>query len=191
MDKMTEKNTNDNSSLPQFSRAVWKGPGWHGVATYAPWCAGAFFAFVGIAVLAEKRDIQYAPLIFFVAFLCILTMIPLKKLGKSVLTIGIDKKENLFWIRRKGLVASEPNADLIREFSFQKFVYTKVNPVWGVNPSQPLLFRNYKWFLTYKRSGNNNFWEFKDIFFATEEDAIMAARMANDLLGLHKKKLPN
>jgi hypothetical protein len=181
---MLEKNSDVASSLPQFSYVVWKGPDWYGVATYAPWCTGAFFAFVGLVVLAEKRDVQYVPIIFFVAFLCILTMIPLKKLGKSILTMGIDKEANLFWIKNKGLVTYESNADRIREFSFQKFLYTKVNPVWGVNPSQPLFFRNYKWLLTYKRSDNNNFWEFKDIIFATEKDATMVAMKANELLRL-------
>jgi hypothetical protein len=191
MNKTVSEQYIDFSSLPQLSHIVWKSQGWHGVANYAPWCLGAFFMFVGLVVLAEKRDAQHAPTFFIIALLCFLTMIPLKKFGKTIITFGIDRKTNTFWIMNRGIVAYEMNADRIREFGFQKFVYSKVNPVWGANPSQPMFFRICKWTLTYKRADNNNFWEFRDVSFATEKDASAVAEKAKELLRLHGKPQPD
>ena len=190
MDKTAPEHLEHHVDLtsPQFSHAVWKGLNWHGIANYAPWCLCAFFLFVGVVVLAEKRDAQHALALFLIAFLSVLTMIPLKRLGKSVLTLGMDKKTNTVWVRDKGNITYEANADRIREFSLKRHVHTKVNPAWKISGPMPLLFKNYIWLLTYKRADNDHFWEFKGARFATEKDATAIAAKANELLRSHMKQ---
>jgi hypothetical protein len=177
-----EGNRHAAGTSPALQQKVWKGPYWYGIASAAPWCTGGFFLFVGLVALAEKRDAQYAPLLFMTALGLFLTSIPLRKWGRTILSIGIDKTRNRVWIENNGRIAYQEQADLIQTFGIQGFVYTKVNPTWGVNPSQPLLFRNYKWLLTYKRANNNNFWEFNGVSFATKKDALNVAEKANQLL---------
>lgn len=180
----------DFSSSPPFSIVAWKNQFWHGIANYAPWCSGAFFIFVGLAVLAEKKDIQHVPAIFFTALLCILTMIPLKKLGKTVVSFGIDSKTDIFWIKSKTFLAYEKNAHRVSEFGFQKQISSKINPVWRIGSPQPIIFWKAKWVFTYKRSDNDYFWEFKGVSFTTEKDAQKAVKVANELLKLYIMKNP-
>jgi hypothetical protein len=182
-----EYNDSVVGSPPAVRQKVWKGPYWYGIASAAPWCAGGFFLFVGLVALAEKRDAQYAPLLFITAVCFFLTSIPLRKWGKTVLSLGIDRNRNRVWIERKGTIVYQDHADLIQTFGIQGFVYTKVNPTWGVNPSQPFLFKNYKWLLTYKRIDNDYFWEFKGVRFATKRDALHVAEKANQLLSLPQR----
>ena len=130
-------------------------PDWKDFANVFPFAVGGFFLFVGLMVLGEPKDARYAPILFLIAVLLFLTFIPLRKLGKTQYSLGIDGKTNTLWVYRKGrgIVGVEMNAHKITGFSFMDKRSFSINGTWFVNPSMPFLWHKREWLLTVYRAG--------------------------------------
>jgi hypothetical protein len=172
-----------DAQQPQFELPVWRSRGWLEATYTAPFAIGGFFLLIGIIILGEARDAEYAPIIFLIAVICFLLFFPLKMLGKSKIQCGIDWDTNSLWIKRgKKIVGYAPDANYISEIAIMKNDSFKHNPLWLSTPGSPMIFRKREWHLLFKKQGNDNFWTFYGSGFATKNEAKIASEKFMELL---------
>lgn len=181
--KINPENINTAEGSKQFEQTVWRSRKWFEAVNTTPWALGIFFLFIGLIVLGEKRDAEYAPIMFLIAIICLISYFPLNLLGKTKITGGINRTTNTLWLmRKKKILGFEPDAKYIEYFKIQKYNYRNVNPVWNVNSAMPLFFNKREWLLMIKRNTSENEWTFNGLAMATKKDAKAVAEKFNELL---------
>ncbi|MFC2131184.1 hypothetical protein ACFLSQ_07095 [Bacteroidota bacterium] len=180
---ISTENIDTGSGSPQFEHTVWRNRGWFEASHTAPFAVGAFFLFVGLIVLGEKRDADMAPIMFLIAIICFITFFPWRALAKTKMQAGIDWSTNTLWIKRKKKVtAFEPDANFIENIGILKHDSKTGNPLWIMDPAMPMVFNKREWFLTVKRVDRDDYFTFKDSVFATKKESkAVAAKFLNIL----------
>jgi|GEM_PF-1271073 len=168
---------------PQFKHIIWRNRNWLEASLTAPFAIGGFFAFIGIIVLGEERDADMAPIMFLIAVICFLTFFPWRTLAKTKIKCGIDWTTNTLWLKRKkDVIGFQPDANYIEEIVVIRNDKTKLNSLWLVNPSTPIVFRKKQYALLTKQVYSENLWNFRGAVFSTKREALAIADKFNLLL---------
>jgi hypothetical protein len=182
-DDIKDEYIDTSEKSPQFEQTVWRSRGWLEASHTAPFAVGGFFAFIGLIVLGEKRDAEMAPIMFLIAIICFLTFFPWRTLAKTKIKCGIDWSTNTLWIKKKKTVMGfQPDANYIGEIIIDRSNSKKLNTLWLINPSTPIVFKKKQWILSTKQSYSEHLWCFKGAVFSTKKEANSVADKFNQLL---------
>lgn len=183
-EKVNFKNIDTSFNSPQISMKVWKSSGWKEFTYWFPISVSFFLFFVGLAVLGEKQDAEYAPIFFLIGFLILLLIFPLRALGRHEFRLGFDWKTNTLWCWRsnKGIVGFECDANMIKSFSCMDNSSKSFNFRWYSNSSQSMYMIKKSWILMVLRVTSEHWFGVSGGELATKKEAIKISEQANILL---------
>jgi len=168
----------------QVSINAWKSPAWREFANTFPVVTGLLCGIVGLLVLGNRADAHFAPYIFLLAFICLLTIFPLRSLGHGNYTICLDRSANTLQIIRPGshLAGMANSAGQIERISCILNKTSRLNTLWHLNPSMPLLWKKSEWLIAVKKSRSEHFFPIEGSGLATENEAQQIVDKFNSML---------
>lgn len=174
-------NTKQNQAI---SIPAWKSHSLRQAARPVPWILFCFFLLIGLIILGERRDAQYAP-IFFLLAVCSLVAGPLlKRYGRTTLQISLDRPANLILINSGK--STDPliveRADQIEEFGWFKEVTRRTNYAWQIGSALPIFWTTTRWLLTCRYRGKPHHEIQFTVGFSSAQEAEAAIHAMQRLL---------
>lgn len=177
----------DNKENQQYQSVciqAWKSHALQQAARSVPWILFGFFLLIGLIVLGERRDAQFAPAFFLLGAASLVTGQLLKRHGRITLQIGLDRTNNQFRIVSKE--GADPliveQADQIEEFGWFKEVSRRTNYAWQIGSAMPIFWTTTRWLLTCRYRGKQHHEIQFTVGFSSAQEAEAAIRAMQNLL---------
>lgn len=177
----------DHEKIQQYqitSIHAWKSHSLRQAADSVHWILFGFFLLIGLIVLGEQRDAQYAPIFFLLGIASLVTGPLLKRYGRITLQISLDRTTNQFRIVSKEgadpLVVAQ--ADQIEEFGWFKEVTRRTNYAWQIGSALPIFWTTTRWLLTCRYRGKQHHEIQFTVGFSSAQEAEAAIHAMQRLL---------
>jgi hypothetical protein len=163
---------------------AWKSHSLQQAARSVPWILFGFFLLIGLIVLGERRDAQYAPIFFLLGAVSLITGPLQKRYARTVLQIGLDRSNNQ--IRIVSGKGADPliveRADQLEEFGWFKEVTRRTNYAWQIGSAMPIFWTTTRWLLTCRYRGKQHHEIQFTVGFSSAPEAEAAIRAMQKLL---------
>lgn len=175
------KKTKQNQSI---SIPAWKSHALQQSVWPVPLILFGFFLLIGLIVLGEQRDAQYAPIFFLLGIASLVTGPLLKRYGRITLQISLDRTTNQFQIVSQE--GADPlvveRADQIEEFGWFKEVTRRTNYAWQIGSALPIFWTTTRWLLTCRYRGKQHHEIQFTVGFSSAHEAEAAIHAMQSLL---------
>ena len=162
----------------------WKSHSLRQAARPVPWILFCFFLLIGLIILGERRDAQYAPIFFLLAVCSLVTGPLLKRYGRITLQIGLDRSSNQIRIvtGKGGDPLIVERTDQLEEFGWFKEVTRRTNYAWQIGSAMPIFWTTTRWLLTCRYRGKPHHEIQFNVGFSSAQEAEAAIHAMQRLL---------
>lgn len=163
---------------------AWKSHSLQQAASSVPWILCGFFLLIGLIILGERRDAQYAPIFFLLGAVSLITGPLLKRYGRITLQIGLDRSNDQIRIvtRKGGDPLIVERADQLEEFGWFKEVTRRTNYAWQIGSALPIFWTTTRWLLTCRYRGKPHHEIQFSVGFSSAQEAEAAIHAMQSLL---------